>query len=421
VRNSNHRLKIGYVLKVFPRLSETFVLNEILALEAKGVAVEIFSLNPPNDARFHGSLSRLRAGITYLPRGDFSEVWRTLRSEHRPFRLDPARIGEVFLRTMESNDPAAMKQFQQALALVAAVRGRGIIHLHAHFATSATHAAMLAHRLCGVNFSFTAHAKDIYAGGLDLAFLEEALERAAFAVTVTDYNVARLEEISPLARAKVHRIYNGMPLDSLDPKASPQADPPMIVSVGRLVEKKGFPYLIEACRVLRDRGQRFQCAIIGAGDRERELRRMITELDVESNVELLGALSHDAVLHAIARSSVVTLPCVVGDDGNRDALPTVLLEAMALARPAVSTNLEGITEIVDHGETGFLVPQRDSLALADSLQRLLADADLRRRFGAAARHKAERVFDLSRNVARLADLFENAAAEPSAVGLQAIH
>lgn len=397
--------RVGYVLKVFPRLSETFILNEILELEAQGVAVDIFSLHAPNDPRFHGELSRLRAEITYLPRPDSSELWQKVWSRWNGDGLEPAAAGEAFVAALRRHVPDGLKQFLQALYLASEIHRRGISHLHAHFATSATSVALLAHLLSGVSFSFTAHAKDIYHREQSEASLAEALRRAAFAVTVTDYNAARLEQICPEARQKIRRIYNGIPVDRLLPAPPLENGAPTLVSVGRLVEKKGFPYLIEACRLLRDRGRTFCCLIIGSGERERQLRELIARLELTGVVRLCGAQSHESVVETIGAGDIMALPCIVGEDGNRDALPTVLLEAMALGRPVVSTDLEGVTEIVDHEQTGLLVPQRQSAPLAEAIDRLLRDPGLRERFGCAGRRKAEHLFSLRRNVGELAELY----------------
>jgi colanic acid/amylovoran biosynthesis glycosyltransferase len=412
-------LRVGYVLKVFPRLSETFILNEILELERQGVEVDVFSLKPPTEPRYHGDLSRLRAAVTYLPAGEGSEAWRQIRSGWRASDFNASRVGHSFLQAVSMQDPTAFKLFTQALVLAGAIRSRGIQHLHAHFATSATSVAMMASKLTGTPFSFTAHAKDIYHQNADSDLLVAAIEEASFAVTVTDHNVASLSCLTPAAGHKVRRIYNGVSLERLQPGPGELQCPPVIVSVGRLIEKKGFPYLVHACRLLKDRRRLFQCVIIGGGDKEPELRDLIKRLELTEDVVLAGAMEHECVLKTIRQSAVMALPCIVGEDGNRDALPTVLLEALALGRPIVSTDLPGVTEIVDDGVNGALVPQRDSQALAAELETLLEDPDLRVSFGRAARLKAERAFDLTQNVAVLAGLFQEAA-RPQAALFQSV-
>ena len=396
--------KVGYVLKVFPRLSETFIVSEILELERQGFDVEIFSLKAPTETRFHGQLSQLRAPITYLSKAESAGA-QACGAEAARLDLDPTSTGKAFLKCLRDEGKDYLKVFPPALALAALTRRRGIQHLHAHFASLATRTTVLAHMLTGVDFSFTAHAKDIYHQSVNQEVLADALERSKFAVTVTDYNVARLEECSPVARRKIRRIYNGIDLDRFRPQPLPRTQPPEIVSVGRLVEKKGFPYLIEACRLLKDRGRDFRCTIIGGGDKEQPLRQQVAELGLTDIVSLTGPLSSDAVMAAITRGVMLALPCIVGEDGNQDALPTVMIEAMALGRPVVSSDLSGVTEIVDHGETGLIAPQRDSLGLAEAMDRLLGDPELQAACGRAGRRKAERLFNLRTSAGQVASLF----------------
>ena len=402
--NSSCNMKIGYVLKMFPRLSETFILNEILELEAQGFDVEIFSLNRPADSRFHGQLSLLRGGVSYVPNATSWGISRPVQSPTRLLNLEPEAVGNAFMKWAQV-DKTGLEQFLQAVYISAVVRTRGIEHVHAHFASSATAVAMLVHDIAGVSFSFTAHAKDIYRQDHDNVLLERALERAAFVVTVTDFNVRHLAQRFPASAAKIRRIYNGVPIEKISVAPNAFTDAQLILGVGRLIEKKGFNYLIEACRYLRERARKFVCMIIGTGDKEDELRELIRRLDLSDTVQLVGPQSQGAVAEAIARCSMMVLPCVVAKDGDRDALPTVLLEAMAAGRPAISTTLEGVDEIVDSGRTGFLVPQRDSLGLAQAIDRLIIDPALRTGMGLAARRKAEEIFSLRGNVAQLARLF----------------
>ena len=398
------RIKVAYVLKVFPRLSETFVLNEVLELQEQGVDVRIFSLKAPTEPRFHAPLAQLEKDVIYLPPPRPSVIWPEIQSEIRSIGLEAASLGRALQRCLRSEHPADLKHLLQALLLVAHVRKQGIQHVHAHFATSATRVALLAHLLSGLGFSFTAHAKDIYHRQADHSLIREALKRCRFAVTVTDYNVAQLERVAPEAAPRIHRIYNGTRLNLSAPVEDVSTGPPTIAAVGRLVEKKGFRYLLEACHLLHQQGMEFRCRIIGTGDQTEPLLKQIEDLGLGPLVSLVGARSHQAVMEELGACRLAVLPCVVGRDGNRDALPTVLLEAMALGKPVVSTDLPGIHEIVDHGATGFLVPQRDGVSLGRAMARLLSDRQLSRALGKAGRKKAEQLFDLSRNVAQLREL-----------------
>ena len=405
-------IKVGYVLKVFPRISETFVLNEILELERQGVEVEIFSLNPPSDPRYHSRLGRLNAPIHYLPKADSNEIWRRIRAMGAAGEPTPDRAGLALLGALQQDNPNGLKALLQGLYMGGLARSRGIAHLHAHFANDAARATLMAHRLTGMTFSLTTHAKDIYHQDRDVALLPALLDAAAFAVTVTDYNVDQLHVIHPAGDHVVRRVYNGLPLEEIQFSPVPSDGVPQIAAVGRLVEKKGFADLLEACAILRRRGRRFKCLIVGGGQEEHNLRRRHEALGLAGAAEFLGPRSHDDALEVVRQSRMVALPCVVGEDGNRDALPTALLEALALGRPAVSTELEGVTEIVEHNHNGLLVPQHAPDALADALDLLLSDIELCRRLGRAGRAFVEQRFDLSKNAGRLAQFFQDVVHGP---------
>jgi glycosyltransferase involved in cell wall biosynthesis len=246
------------------------------------------------------------------------------------------------------------------------------------------------------------------------------MQAAQFVVTVSDFNRQHLLDVaqkknkrakliqssipSGADRPQVLRLYNGIDLDQFNPKANRVLESgrtPLILSVGRLVEKKGFEDLIRACGILRDKGLNFRCEIIGKGPREAAIRELIAQLNLNDHVRLLGAKPQDDVVAIYEQATVFALPCIVAEDGNRDGLPTVLLEAMAMGLPTVSTNLTGVPEIIDDESTGFLVPPQDPPALASALTRLLSEMALCKSMGDAARIKVAREFDLRRNVSTL--------------------
>jgi glycosyltransferase involved in cell wall biosynthesis len=397
--------RVGYVTKVYPRFSETFVVTEILAHEAAGLDVEIFSLRPPVDPRFHASLSEVRAPVTYLDRAEKpGDVWSALR-EARP-RL-PGLAGEL-----DALLAADVRDAVQAVALAQAVRARGIVHLHAHFASSAASVARLAARLAGVPYTFTAHAKDVFHAGVDHDDLRRKLAGAAATVTVSDFNLAHLRATFGRDAARAVRVYNGLDLARF-PYADPGARPPTVVSVGRLVEKKGMDVLVDACALLAERGVDLRCVIVGGGELEAGLRAQVAARRLDGRVTLLGPQPQDTVRRVVASAAAFAAPCVVGADGNRDGLPTVLLEAMALGTPCVSTDVTGIPEVLRDGDTGLAVPQRDPAALAAALERLLADAALRVRLARRARALVAAEFDATRQAARLRRHFA-AALRPAA-------
>ena len=394
-------MKIGYVVKRYPRYSETFIVNEILAHEAAGVELEIFSVLPPEDGHFQDVISRVRAPVTYLPSKGLkvAEFWSVLE-----------QAGEIFpdgWLSLEAARGEDVRYVYQAVVLAREARLRAISHLHAHFATAATTVARLAARFAGLPYTFTAHAKDIFHESVRPADLRRKLADAAVAVTVSDYNIAYLRESYGPAARHVRRIYNGLDLERF-PYRSPRERPPRIVGVGRLVEKKGFVDLIEACAILAEEGHKFTCRIIGAGEQEIELRVRIARLGLEDRVELVGPRPQNELVQLVQDAAVLAAPCVVGADGNRDGLPTVLLEAMALGTPCVSTVVTGIPEAIRDGETGLMVSQRDPAALAAAIGRLLQEPYLRDRLADRARRLVEAEFDVKRNAAQLREMFHTA-------------
>jgi colanic acid/amylovoran biosynthesis glycosyltransferase len=395
-------LHIGYVMKMYPRFSETFVLTEMLELEARGADLEVFSLRLPVDGRFHPDLARLHAPVQYLHPG-------TLRAEHlwQALRDHLADLGPVDPEDLAVLAAAAPREAAQALDLARAVRARGITHLHAHFASTATTVARLAARLAGITYSFTAHAKDIFHEEVDEADLRAKLAEAAAAITVSDFNLSHLHDVFGKDARAVRRIHNGIALERFPFRAGDAAadGPARIVAVGRLVEKKGFDVLIEAAAILRERGADVAVDIAGAGPLEADLAAQILASGLEERVRLLGPLAQDSMRELVRGARVFAAPCRVGADGNRDGLPTVLLEAMALGTPCVSTPVTGIPEAIRDGSTGLLVPEDDAPALADALESLLADPERRRAISRAGRALIEERFDASRQAGVLGEVF----------------
>lgn len=416
-------MTIAYILKMYPRFSETFILNEILELERQGVDVRIYSLRKPDDGRFHANLARVRASVTYLPEYLPAEARRVFAAQRAVFRADPRRYTRVLGYALSRGNLHALKRFFQAVVLADDLGARPVTHLHAHFASSATRVAMFVRLLTDTPYSFTAHAKDIFLNTVDADLLRDKIRAARFVVTVSAFNHAyltrlvnqkgssSLEGLLPHAEMtipsdRIRKLYNGIDLAQFDPATDyvPQSQrAPLILGIGRLVEKKGFADLIRACAQLRDRGVAFQCEIIGKGPQDAALRTLIAELALGNQVRLVGPKSQDDVIAAYRRAAVFALPCVVGADGNRDGLPTVLLEAMAMRVPAVSTDVTGVPEIINPDVTGLLTPQNNAATLAAALARLLADAALRERMGDAARDAVAQKFDLQKNVAVLRD------------------
>jgi glycosyltransferase involved in cell wall biosynthesis len=272
---------------------------------------------------------------------------------------------------------------------------------------------MFASRLCGVPFSFTAHAKDIYVGQLNPGdTLQTKMRRAKFIVTCTRANSAYLQEICKNG-APVYTIYHGLDTRRFAPSGPEkqhkrEQDRPLILSVGRFVEKKGFTYLVEACRLLRDRGYDFRCMLIGGVDAYlNTVEALIKELQLEETVLIRGAVTQEELKQIYEQGTAFVLPCQIVESGDRDGIPNVLVEAMALELPVVSTDVSGIPELIDDGVNGLLVPQRNATALADAIESLLKSPSLCRQLGLAARAKVRHSFNAEDCITDLHDLFQS--------------
>ena len=415
-------IRVGYVLKRFPRLSETFILNEILELERQGVEVSIFSLlRPPAEAR-HKLLDRLQAKVTYLPGRKALKGWEF----YQAFADKPDEVTAPLVCLESMGLPGAplfpgkapediWRLLFQSSVLQYHIESLGLKHLHAHFGSDATTVALLAGQLTQTPFSYTAHARDIYHTYVDLlcdnAMRRLKMEQAAFVATVSDYNKHHLDHlVPPVVRPRIHRLYNGIDLNLFRPSER-RREKSLFVAVGRLVEKKGFAHLVEACRRLKSDGRSFHCTIVGEGPERENLETAIGRAGLAGQVELAGAKPQEELLGIIAHATAVVLPCVVTPSGDRDGLPTVLLEALALGIPCVTTRVSGNPEIVDEGETGLIVSPENPTELAAAMMRFLDDPELSCAMARACRGKAEKDFDLKANVAKLKSHFMQASAE----------
>src|SRR2546425_1647288 len=403
---------IGYVVSTWPRLSQTFVLNEILALERRGLPVRIFSIKDPRGEPVHAKLAKVRAPVAYL----------SFRRHGRPILLANLRIARdlagrylrTLLRALRYGRLNVLRCFFQAGYLADLVRRDPVTHLHAHLATAPAIVAMFTHELVRVPYTFTAHAKDIYVHPRP-ELLRAEMQRARAVITVSEYNRRYLlSRISPDLNSKVNCIDYGLDISEFSfrwPRAS-DPEPPVILAVARLVEKKGLGDLILAADILRRQGHCFRVQIIGDGPLRHALENRVAERGVLDCGTLLGAQPHEKVRQAYERASIFVLPCVVAADGDRDGLPNVLLEAMASGIPVVSTSVVGIPESIDSECDGLVIPPNDPPALASALARLLVAPLLRDRLARAARAKVEERFSIDRSAERLLELFVPAMEMP---------
>ncbi len=396
---------IGYVLKMYPRFSETFVVSEILAREAQGEKIVIFSLRPTTDARFHPELARVKAPVVHIGRpSSANRLWQALAGAAQ---YDDGSLAAGMSAHLPELVTLGHDDAVQAVEVARAARAHGVTHLHAHFASVATTVARMAGRIADLPYSFTAHAKDIFHEDVDPEDLKAKFADAHHSITISQYNVDDLKARFPESTATLKLVRNGLDLDRFPYKQRPARTgdrPARLLAVGRLVEKKGFEHVVEAVARLRADGHDVTAEIAGDGPLAADLRRRIEAHGLRQHVRLLGPITQAEVTELLGTRDVFVAPFVVGSDGNADGLPTVLLEAMARGLPCVAADVTAVGEVVKTGETGWLVPTGDTDALTAAVAEAIApDAD-HSALTAAARTQIEDLFDSSGQAARLARL-----------------
>jgi glycosyltransferase involved in cell wall biosynthesis len=382
-------VQLVYLLDHFPRLTERFVLTEIAELRRQGDEVLVVARRSEHDPEPDA------AGVDVLrlpERVGSSAVVALARS---PRRALPALAWAIRARRYERE---ALRAFGEA-AWLARRLPASTERLHAHFAHGSATLALLLARLTGRPFSFTAHAYDVLVATHPL-LLRRKVDEAAFVVAVSEFTRARLAA----GNGKVAVVRNGVE----PPAPAAPDDPPLVLAVARLVEKKGLDTLLRACAELVRRGVRFRCELVGDGPERGRLEALARELDLGDAVRLSGARPHAEVAGRLARARAFALPCRRARDGDEDALPVALVEALAAGVPVVTTGVGGIPEAVEDGVSGLLVPPEDPRALADALERLLVDDALHARLAAGGRDAA-RAFDPERCVGELRALLAGAA------------
>jgi glycosyltransferase involved in cell wall biosynthesis len=407
-------MRLAYLYSRYPVLSQTFCDTEMLALEHLGFALMVGSIHPPLTSIRHAHAGRLQAPIYYAPPQPILRLWEEkTRAENR--------WPEALIATHErkyGNGVKAATRARNASYFAELFARNKIDHFHVHFANRAAHTALFLKAMANIRFSITAHGQDFMAdlGNDDL--LREICDASEFVAVETEYSRGLMAQRCPGSADKIHRVYNGMNLANFfRPAATVQAAGSVqILSVGRLVAFKGFEYLIEACEQMRRRSVQFRCEIVGDGPLRESLQQRIDDLRLGGLVTLHGALPQDRVIEKLQRCDVFALASTVDDANASDIFPTVILEAMASARPVVSTTVAGIPEAVVNKETGLLVPAGESGLFADALEILCRDSELRARYGSAGRTRIEDYFKVETTVRPLIELFEKhgRAAAPAA-------
>ena len=387
--------RTGYVLKVYPRFSETFIVTEILAREALGDDLGIYALRPTTDSRFHPEIARVRARVTWVPRPlKASGLWELL-TVSLPDAGTRSRLAEIMpaLAGLPGDEVA------QGVALAAAARADDVTHLHAHFASLAGRTAWIASRLTGIPYTVTTHAKDIYHRDVDPVWLRRVCSDADRVIAISRFNERHLRAALRGTGARISLRYNALELGRFPYRAPAPVGPGAalrVAAVGRLVPKKGFDVLLQALASLADAGVAVTAVIAGEGELHDALVARARALGLAERVRLPGALTQSEVRALLRDSHVLAVPCVPADDGNIDGLPTVVLEAMACGTPVVATDVTGMPEVVRDGETGILLPPGEPEALARALRDLACGLVATDRLAARARTLIEEEFDSRR-------------------------
>ncbi len=401
---------VVFVLKGYPRLSETFIAQEIRALEALGLEIRIVSLRNPTDDGVHPIHGEIGAPVSYLPEYLRDDPRRVLRCWRRARRLPGYRAAFGLWRSDFRHDRTVnrIRRFGQACVLAAECPPE-VGALHAHFLHTPASVTRYAARMLGLPWSCSAHARDIWT--TPDREKRGKLADLAWCATCTRMGADNLRALAP-DPSRVHLVYHGLDLDRFptptDAKPARNGkrlgDPVRLIAVGRLVEKKGFDVLIAALALL-DKQLSWKLVHIGGGALGLRLRAQAIRAGIERRVEWRGAAAQGAVLEALRQSDLFVLPSRIAADSDRDGLPNVLMEAASQNLAIVSTTLPAIAELIENGKTGLLVKPGDARGLAASLDRLIRDPAERSRLGYAAAWRVRRDFDMKSGIAQLAGLF----------------
>jgi len=402
---------LGYILKGYPRISETFISNEILLLEKMGFKLHLFPMRHPRENFSHASVKEIQARVDYLPTELFLDFSRLVTPNiflaiKRPLSyLKTLRY--IAAGTSAKNSLATLKHLLQAgyLSNNLLLKDNNIVHLHGHFAHSPTSVTLFASLLAEIPFSFTAHAKDIYTSSRDK--LRRKIELARFVTTCTGYNEKYLKDIGRNSSTPIFRIYHGIDVNLFKHQQLNvcATNPYKILTVARMTEKKGLPTLYKALKILHDSGLQFNHTLIGDGDDRQKILDLIASLGLSSNCQWLGTRTHGEVLRYFKECDLFVLACEIAKSGDRDGIPNVLVESLAMGVPALSTEVSAIPEILLNEKTGVTVPPSQPHAMSEAIVRILTDQELRQRLITNGRKYVEEEFDNKKWVGKLGDLF----------------
>jgi colanic acid/amylovoran biosynthesis glycosyltransferase len=394
-------LGFAYLFERFPSFSQTFCAREVEAMRRRGLAFPVFSIRRPAGEPAQDNFSNV-GSVHYLP-----EKFDAMLASDSNYRRSARKALET-LRALWGSEEQK-RRIYEALWLGPMLREAGIRHIHVHFAGIAARTAFWLNRLFDVEYSVTAHANDIFRDEPP-EILDQIFRAAAVVVTVSDFSVRYLRANYPSHAGKFYRVFNGIEVGKFRMSTFP-AGRPLILSVGRYIPKKGFSTLVETCARIERRD--FECQIIGNGPLEENLREQAASLGIAQRVLITGPKAENEIKRLLERSRMFVLCCTKTEDGAMDNLPTVIMEAMAAGLPVISTNVAAVSEMIADEQTGFIVPEGDSGALAQKMAFLLDNADLARSMGAKGRERCHELFDLEKTSAALCEILTAHGALPS--------
>lgn len=399
---TQERVAVAYLFSRFPHVSQTFTDHEMLGLERLGYRIVVGAIHPPTDSRRHAHLDLLGADLLYgPPRPLVKELEKRARSQgYWPQQMIDRHLVEY------GQDFKPDVRAANALYFAQQFRARGISHVHVPFANRATHTMLFLKAITGITFSFTTHGQDFMRDLGSDNLLREMAQEADFIVAVCDHSRRLLQSLCPESADKVFRIYNGLDPDSFPLLPAPPrkpGDPLHILSVGRLIEFKGFHILIKALEEWIRGGGNATLRIVGEGPWLERLQMLTHQLDLAERVRFLGRLDANAVRRELAAADAFALGCVTDEHGVTDLLPTVITEAMLSGLPVISTRLAGVPEMVEDGVTGFLAIPGDIASMAEAMARLSQLPDRGRSLGAAGRLVALEKFTLEKTIPQLSE------------------
>jgi len=399
------RKRLAYFINCFPNFIEAMIYREVMALRGRGYELITFSIRRPREANVPTEAAPLVDSTIYiLPVRPWAFVWAHVRALACSPLTYVRTLAEVVSGTHERSRDRfrSLCHFAEAIVVLPQVKSLRIEHLHAHWAVGAATCAMVVSRFLDIPFTFTAHAYDIWRERL---LLPEKLRAADMVVTCTDYNRRHLIDIYGAPAEKFRVVYHGVDLKRFQRRMRPSNERPLILSVGRLVEQKGYEELLHVCADLVRKGHDFRCEIIGEGPLRQRLESLVDALGLRGVVTLPGHLVGDAVLDCYLHADLFVLLCTEASDGDRDGIPNTMIEAMAMELPVVSTRYSGVPELVEDGTTGFLADCGDRKAVVEALRLLLTRPDVRAAMGSGGRKRVIEDFATAASVAKLEQVF----------------